>query len=540
MRGGIEASALNIMQIESLPVTADQLRRATQYDLVLSKVLQFVLKGWPTQVSDELRPFWLHASELSVENDIVLWGVRVVIPTKLRSKVLNELHENHPGISKMKALARSHVWWPKIDNDIENLVSACVACQSVKSAPPLTPLQPWPWPTRPFQRVHIDFAGPFCGKMFFLLVDAHSKWPEVVEMNRTTAVETIDVLRQWFAAHGLPEQLVSDNGPQFVSKEFKQFTSANGIKHIYSAPYHPATNGLVERFVQTFKQAMKAGAGNGLSFQHRLSAFLLPYRTTPHTVTNVAPCQLFLKRALRAKLDLLRQTTEQAVGDEQAEQKYQHDRHKAKDQHDRHKAKDQHDRHKAKDQHDRHKAKDQHDRHKAKDQHDRHKAKDQHDRHKAKDQHDRHKAKDPCFKLGESVLAQSFAHGPTWVCGKVQQCCGSKTYLVELTVGRVWRRHVDNLRKLGGGKEFDLSAKAPEQDQKSDKVVPDIADEEEEQLPQFQEEEKVTAPLEELEEGDDVVEDTPRETERVDLPNQGGPENRRYPRRENRRPPDRL
>ena len=428
-------------------------------------------------MSDELRPFWLHASELSVENDIVLWGVRVVIPTKLRSKVLNELHENHPGISKMKALARSHVWWPKIDNDIENLVSACVACQSVKSAPPLTPLQPWPWPTRPFQRVHIDFAGPFCGKMFFLLVDAHSKWPEVVEMNRTTAVETIDVLRQWFAAHGLPEQLVSDNGPQFVSKEFKQFTSANGIKHTYSAPYHPATNGLVERFVQTFKQAMKAGAGNGLSFQHRLSAFLLSYRTTPHTVTNVAPCQLFLKRALRAKLDLLRETTEQAVGDEQAEQKYQHDR---------------------------------------------------------------HKAKDPCFKLGESVLAQSFAHGPTWVCGKVQQCCGSKTCLVELTVGRVWRRHVDNLRKLGGGKEFDLSAKAPEQDQKSDKVVPDIADEEEEQLPQFQEEEKVTAPLEELEEGDDVVEDTPRETERVDLPKQGGPENRRYPRRENRRPPDRL
>ena len=95
--------------------------------------------------------------------------------------------------------------------------------------------------------------------MFILLVDAHSKWPEVFEMPNTTSRKTIEILRQVFSAYGLPEQLVSDNGPQFISREFAEFMAKNGIKHIRSVPYHPATNGQVERFVQTFKRAMKTG-----------------------------------------------------------------------------------------------------------------------------------------------------------------------------------------------------------------------------------------------------------------------------------------
>ena len=91
------------------------------------------------------------------------------------------------------------------------------------------------------------------------MVDAHSKWPEVFEMSQSTTVKTISVLRHLFAAYGLREQIVSDNGPQFTSDEFKDFTTANGIKHIHCAPYHPASNGAAERFVRTFKEAMKAG-----------------------------------------------------------------------------------------------------------------------------------------------------------------------------------------------------------------------------------------------------------------------------------------
>ena len=106
---------------------------------------------------------------------------------------------------------------------------------------------------------------------------------------------------------------MSDNGPQFVAKEFEEFMLNNGIKHIRSAPYHPATNGLVERFVQSFKRAMEAMKNSGQTWQHRLSSFLLAYRSTPHTVTNVSPGSLFLQRELRTRLDLLRETTEQIV-----------------------------------------------------------------------------------------------------------------------------------------------------------------------------------------------------------------------------------
>ncbi len=167
----------------------------------------------------------------------------------------------------MKALARSHVWWPGLDKNLEERASAC---QSVKQAPAAAPLHPWIWPTKPWQRVHINFAGPFQGKMYFLAVDAHSKWPEVVEMSGTTSAQTIAVLRRLFAAYGLPEQIVSDNGPQFVLADFQQFLRANGVKHIRCSPYHPASNGAVERFVRTFKQALKAGQHDGRTTQHNL------------------------------------------------------------------------------------------------------------------------------------------------------------------------------------------------------------------------------------------------------------------------------
>jgi transposase InsO family protein len=142
--------------------------------------------------------------------------------------------------------------------------------------------------------------------MLFVLVDAHSKWPEVYPMSSTTVANTIGVLRKIFAAYGLPEQLVSDNGPQFTSKEFATLMKGNGIQHIRSAPYHPATNGLAERFVQSVKQALKASVADGRTLSHRLSNFLLANRSTPHATTGASPSSLFLQRNLRTCLDLLK------------------------------------------------------------------------------------------------------------------------------------------------------------------------------------------------------------------------------------------
>ena len=158
----------------------------------------------------------------------------------------------------MKALARGHFWWPKLDQDIEALARSCESCQVNSKMPEKVILHPWVWPERPFQRVHIDFAGPFKQSMYLILVDAYSKWLEVVPMKSTTTANTIAVLRDIFARFGFPELLVSDNGPQFVSKEFSDWLAESGIMHIRSAPYHPQSNGAAERCVQTFKNAMKA------------------------------------------------------------------------------------------------------------------------------------------------------------------------------------------------------------------------------------------------------------------------------------------
>ena len=109
---------------------------------------------------------------------------------------------------------------------------------------------------------------------------------QIHEMSVTTADKTIEILQHLFALYGLPEQLVSDNGPQFTSDEFKHFMRSNGIRHIRCTPYHPASTGAVERLVRTFKQAMKAGRHEGLTRQHQLENFLLTYRSTPHATTN--------------------------------------------------------------------------------------------------------------------------------------------------------------------------------------------------------------------------------------------------------------
>ena len=152
--------------------------------------------------------------------------------------------------------------------------------------PAVAPLHSWVWPSCPWQRIHIDFAKVKC---FFVLVDAHSKWPEVMEMKSTTAEKTIEVMRTLFGSYKIPEQVVSDNGLQFTSEEFTEFMRRNCIKHIRSTPYHPSTNALAEHFVQTFKRALQAREQRGRFFNQRLVNFLFSYRTPPHSTTNQTP-----------------------------------------------------------------------------------------------------------------------------------------------------------------------------------------------------------------------------------------------------------
>ena len=123
-------------------------------------------------------------------------------------------------------------------------------------------------------------------------------------MSSTTAQATVDALRSLFAIHGLPEEIISVNGPEFVAQEFKDFLRYNHVKQILSAPYHPASNGKAERAVKTFKQAMKAAKNEPGTMSQKICSFLLSYRTTPQTATRCTPPELLMNRRLRTRLDL--------------------------------------------------------------------------------------------------------------------------------------------------------------------------------------------------------------------------------------------
>ena len=219
-----------------------------------------ILAGWPAQTTsteEELCPFVRCKYELSVEDGCVLWGNRVVVPSKGRSQVVQMLHEAHPGIARMKNLARGYVWWPGIDQQLKHCVKSCQQCQINQKRPLVAPLHPWSWPSRPCTRVHIDYAGPFFGKMFLLLIDAHSKWFEIHMTTSSTSKAMMSLMRRSFASLGLPEVIVSGNATNFTSKEFEHVLRKNGIKNVKTPPYHPSSNGLAERAVQTFKDGMR-------------------------------------------------------------------------------------------------------------------------------------------------------------------------------------------------------------------------------------------------------------------------------------------
>ena len=192
-----EAKEVNRLQVARVPVDARLLREETSRDPILSRVIHFTLNGWPgkEEVPDNLRSYYFKRNEFTVEEGCLLRGTRVVIPAKYQESVLAELHLNHPGIVRMKALARLHVWWPTLDTDIEQLVRSCEICQTSHGKAPSTTDNPWIWPHRPWQRVHVDYCGPFQGGSFLIIIDAKSKWLEVLRMSSTTAEATINALQ---------------------------------------------------------------------------------------------------------------------------------------------------------------------------------------------------------------------------------------------------------------------------------------------------------------------------------------------------------
>ena len=240
----------------------------------------------------------------------ILRDNRVVIPTTLRSKILNSLDTGHPGIVRMKALSRSYVWWPRIGNKIEKFIKNCIPCQSFHKSDPIDKESKWPISTTPWSRIHLDFAGPFSGKIFLIITDSYSKWLHVQIVPNTSSSATISCLRNLFVTHGLPDTIVSDNGTGFTSEFFQNFCRANNISHKLSAPFHPSSNGRAERMVQSTKLFLKKiSIGKVMTnsdWDIVLSQFLFSQHVTPLSSGEGSPGELLMKRKLRTTLNFFR------------------------------------------------------------------------------------------------------------------------------------------------------------------------------------------------------------------------------------------
>ncbi|CAB3238863.1 unnamed protein product [Arctia plantaginis] len=298
-------SYINLVQ-ECLPVDFMEVGKETNKNVLLSRIVGYVKFGWPSVPSCEAeKPYFVRNNDLTVDFSCLIYKYRIVIPASLQGKVLHELHQGHLGVNKMKTLARNYVYWPNLDMDLENVCRSCEPCRTVRDAPPRDTLHPWEFPLFPWQRLHADFAEHL-GKRYLLVVDAHSKWIEVLPMARTDAQSTITALMSVFGRFGLPSQLVTDNGPPFLSMEFKKYCMNNCIRHVTSAPYRPQANGAAENAVKTVKKAIKRAVHTGENVLQAIHKFLFYYRNCEHASTGVSPAVLLTGRRMRMRLDALR------------------------------------------------------------------------------------------------------------------------------------------------------------------------------------------------------------------------------------------
>ena len=261
------------MQVDYIAFTKpwiEKLKDSMQRDPILATVYQLTQQGWPHQrrhVPRLARRYWDFRDELSTDDGMLLKGPRLIIPGELQEEYLSCLHEGHLSASKVQENAKQHMYWTGIDVDIEDYTKRCQECIK-RSQVAKEPLQPHDIPEGPWRKLGIDYFA-FDGNSYVLICDYFSKFPFLYRA-KTSFWSLRDCLINLFSIEGYPDEIVSDNGPPFQSKEFAKFLSGLGIKHTTSSPGYPRSNGFIERHIQTVKN-MLSKSSNTQSFQEVLA-----------------------------------------------------------------------------------------------------------------------------------------------------------------------------------------------------------------------------------------------------------------------------
>jgi len=307
---------------EPKAIPIDQIEEESSNDEEILQVKRAMQeKNW----QDKTKLFKPFEYELCFIGDILLRGSRIVIPQKLRERTLQLAHEGHPGMTVMKRRLRAKVWWPEIDKHTEEFVKKCRDCILVGIPNAPEPLKRTQLPSAPWQHLAIDFCGPLpSGHHLFVVVDYYSRFVEVEIFTKIDSTQTIKCLKKMFARFGLPLSITADNGPQFISEEFKQYCRTNNIHLINTTPYWPQQNGEVERQNRSLLKRLVISQNQKGNWQEDLQDYLLMYRSTPHSTTLRAPAELMFNRNIRDKLPILQSTSfaDEEMRDRDAEMKF--------------------------------------------------------------------------------------------------------------------------------------------------------------------------------------------------------------------------
>ena len=291
--------------VEDLPISESTLAKFqadTAKDESLQVLSQVIRSGWPTAaalVPPGAQPFFKHREELTLQNGLVFKGTKIIVPESLRRSMLEETHRSHQGLQACLQRAREVFFWPGMSAQLKELIDKCSICQSIKPEQASEPLQPHPVPNRPWQRVASDLFI-FENRNYLVLVDYFSNFIELDYLPDTSSLTVIRKLKMHFARHGVPDCLVSDNGPQYIASEFRRFAATWKFKHVTTSPHYPQANGMAESAVKTCKSIMK----KSLLSKSDPYLGLLDHRNTPTAATGMSPCQRLFGRGTKTLLPL--------------------------------------------------------------------------------------------------------------------------------------------------------------------------------------------------------------------------------------------
>ena len=295
-----EEIALHVHLLTSnLPVSKpklEEIKRATADDPSLKELKETIKSGWPetkSQTPANIQIYWNVRDELSEVEGILLKNDRIIVPPSMRKEMLQRIHQGHMGIEKSKRRARDVLYWPGMNSQISDMISRCTICLQHQRQNTKEPMIPSRIPSKPWEVVATDLFT-WDKSEYLIIVDYHSRYFEVAKLPNTKSTTVITYTKSMFARHGIPSEVISDNGPQYASKDFSLFAEQWEFKHTTVSPRYPQANGLVEKEVQTVKNILTKAK------QDRRDPYLglLEYRNTP--IDDVgSPAQLLMSRRLR-------------------------------------------------------------------------------------------------------------------------------------------------------------------------------------------------------------------------------------------------